>query len=69
MGAQQPQAPAMKPALVLPAPRTISPLSLADRLLSLAKEADLAGLPVAADRLVGLAFAVLDQGLGANRLH
>jgi hypothetical protein len=43
-----------------PKPRT-SPLMLADRLLTLARDADRAGLPVAATRLVKLAFDVCDQ--------
>ncbi len=59
----------MKPAPRLPDPDAFSPLSLADRLLSLAKEADAAGLPNAADRLVGLAFAVLEQGMTPHRVH
>jgi hypothetical protein len=38
-----------------------SPLMLADRLLTLARDAERAGLPVAATRLVKLAFDVCDQ--------
>jgi hypothetical protein len=43
-----------------PSPQT-SPLMLADRLLTLARDAERAGLPVAATRLVKLAFDVCDQ--------
>ncbi len=39
----------------------VSPLMLADRMLTLAKEADTAGYIGAADRLVQLAFQVWDQ--------
>ena len=60
----------MKPRSRLqPDPASVSPLSLADRLITLAKEADAAGLPNAADRLVGLAFAVLEQGILPHRVH
>ena len=38
-----------------------SPLMLADRLLTLARDAERAGLPTAATRLVKLAYAVCDQ--------
>lgn len=52
----------MTPALQSPSaePRP-SPLLLADRLLTLAQDAERAGLPVAATRLVKLAFQVCDQ--------
>lgn len=43
-----------------PAPR-FSPLVLADRLISLAQEADRAGLQDSASRLIGLIYAVLDD--------
>ena len=39
----------------------VSPLMLADRLISLAQEADRAGYTDSASRLVGLAFAVFDE--------
>ena len=39
----------------------VSPLVLADRLLSLAQEADRAGYVAAASNLVGLAHAVFDE--------
>jgi hypothetical protein len=39
----------------------ISPLVLSDRLLTLAQDADRAGLRAAADKLVHLAHAVCDQ--------
>ncbi|MDP9095908.1 MAG: hypothetical protein M3N26_05025 [Pseudomonadota bacterium] len=42
------------------APR-FSPLILADRLISLAQEADRAGLHDSASRLLGLVYAVLDE--------
>ena len=42
------------------APR-FSPLVLADRLITLAQEADRAGLMDSASRLIGLAYAVLDD--------
>ena len=42
------------------APR-FSPLVLADRLITLAQEADRAGLLDSASRLIGLAYAVLDD--------
>jgi hypothetical protein len=43
-----------------PAPQT-SPLILADRLLTLAQDADRAGYQVTADRLVQLAHRVFDE--------
>ncbi len=42
------------------APR-FSPLLLADRLISLAQEADRAGLHDSATRLLGLVYSVLDE--------
>lgn len=42
------------------APR-FSPLILADRLISLAQEADRVGLHDSASRLLGLVYAVLDE--------
>ncbi|MDT7950594.1 MAG: hypothetical protein RQ966_03735 [Acetobacteraceae bacterium] len=41
-----------------------SPLILADRLISLAQEADRAGLHDSASRLLGLVYAVLDDENG-----
>ena len=41
--------------------QAVSPLMLADRMLTLAKEADVAGYVGTADRLVRLAFQVWDQ--------
>ena len=38
-----------------------SPLVLADRLISLAQEADRAGYPESASRLIGLVYAVLED--------
>lgn len=38
-----------------------SPLILADRLISLAQEADRAGYTASASRLIGLVYAVLDD--------
>lgn len=48
------------PAHLVQAP-IFSPLVLADRLISLAQEADRAGLHDSASRLVGLVYAVLDE--------
>ena len=42
-------------------PERISPLILSDRLLSLAQDADRAGLTQSATRLIGLAYAVFDE--------
>jgi hypothetical protein len=39
----------------------VSPLVLADRLISLAQEADRAGYTDSASRLVGMALAVFDE--------
>ena len=44
-----------------PQPFTVSPLSLADRMISLAQDADRAGYRDAAADLVNLVYAVLDQ--------
>ncbi len=40
---------------------TVSPLMLADRILSLAEDADRAGLHRPAERLLRLAYAVYDE--------
>ena len=48
-------------ALVSPQAAAISPLVIADRLISLAQDADRAGYKDAATRLVGLMYAVLDS--------
>ncbi len=40
---------------------TVSPLVLADRLISLAQDADRAGYSESAVRLLGLAYAVFDE--------
>lgn len=42
-------------------PRPVSKLQLSDRLLTLAQEAERAGLPHTADGLVRLACAVLEE--------
>ncbi len=42
-------------------PATISPLMLADRLLTLAQDADRAGLPKSAERLLRLAYAICGE--------
>ncbi len=42
-------------------PMTLSPMSLSDHLITLAKEAETAGYPVAADRLVRLALTIFDE--------
>ncbi len=39
----------------------VSPLMLADRLITLAQEADRAGYPRSATHLLGLAYAVFDE--------
>ncbi len=44
----------------------LSPLVLADRLITLAKEADRSGFVVTADRLVHLANAIWDNGPNAQ---
>lgn len=40
---------------------TISPLVIADRLITLAQDADRAGMVGAANRLIDLAYAVFDE--------
>jgi hypothetical protein len=42
-------------------PPPVSPLMLADRLISLARDADLAGYTDSASRLIGMALAVFDE--------
>ncbi len=42
-------------------PVPVSPLILADRLISLAQDADRAGYAESATRLLGLAYAVFDE--------
>ena len=42
-------------------PSPVSPLMLADRLISLAQDADRAGYAQSAMRLLGLAYAVFDE--------
>ncbi len=44
-----------------PTSPTVSPLVLADRLITLAREADRAGYTDSASRLVGMALAVFDE--------
>jgi len=44
----------------------LSPLVLADRLITLAKEADCGGFVITADRLVHLANAIWDSGADAR---
>ncbi len=48
-------------ALQTPTQPTVSPLVLADRLITLAQEADRAGFSRSATRLLGLAYAVFDE--------
>jgi hypothetical protein len=48
--------------LDLPSPPSFSPLVLIDRLITLAEQADRAGMDQAAGHLVRLAFAVGDDG-------
>ncbi len=45
-----------------PKPPALTPLILSDRLITLAEDADRAGLPATATRLVRLACTVLDEG-------
>lgn len=52
----------MSLALSEASPPQFSPLVLADRLITLAKEADRAGYKISATRLIGAAYAVLDDG-------
>ncbi len=42
-------------------PATQSPLTLSDRLITLAKEADTAGYAVTAEQLVHLAITIFDE--------
>ncbi len=51
----------MPPPGLLSQNRRVSPLMLADRLISLAEDADRAGHPQAATTLIGLAYTVLDE--------
>jgi hypothetical protein len=46
---------------IAPPNAKISPLVLADRLITLAQEADRAGYSDSASRLLGTAYAVLDE--------
>ncbi len=49
------------PSLQTAKPIPVSPLILADRLISLAQDADRAGYSESATRLLGLAYAVFDE--------
>ncbi len=49
------------PSLETAKPTPVSPLMLADRLISLAQDADRAGYSESATRLLGLAYAVFDE--------
>ena len=49
--------PDIQPAAATP----VSPLMLADRLISLAQEADRAGYCDSASKLIGLAYSVFDE--------
>ncbi len=40
---------------------TLSPMTLSDRLITLAKDADTAGFAITADQLVQLAITVFDE--------
>ena len=53
-------------AIQTPKPAAVSPLMLSDRLITLAQEADRAGYPRSATRLLGLAYAVFDEPKRAN---
>ena len=50
----------------LAAKPAVSPLMLADRLITLAQEADRAGYPQSAIQLLGLAHAVFDEPKRVN---
>ncbi len=54
------------PSGMLTSAASLSPLMLADRLITLAQDADRAGLTGAASQIVGLVYAVLDHGPGAQ---
>ena len=45
---------------------SISPLVIADRLITLAQDADRAGMQAAASRLIDLAYAALDERAPAS---
>ena len=47
-------------------PALVSPLVLADRLITLAQDADRAGYPESATKLLGLAYAVFDEPRRVN---
>ena len=49
------------PSLQTVKPTPVSPLMLADRLITLAQDADRAGYAESATRLLGLAYAVFDE--------
>ena len=53
---------------MLPAPPAISPLVLCDRLLTLAKDADSAGMSHAAEHLLDLVSEVLDGAHAPRRI-
>ncbi len=54
---------------ILPAPASISPLVLCDRLLTLAKDADSAGMRGAAEHLLNLVSEVLDGPRAPRRIR
>ena len=49
---------------ILPTGPAVSPLMLADRLITLAQDAERAGYPDAASHLVTLVYSVLDDCVG-----
>ncbi len=51
----------MMPSLDSHQPAPVSPLILADRLITLAQDADRAGYAAAASRLVGMVYDVFDE--------
>ncbi len=57
-------APSAFPAGLLAGSAPLSPLMLADRLITLAQDADRAGLTEAASQIVGLVYSVLDTAPG-----
>lgn len=50
----------------LPRLTAVSPMTLADRLLSLAEDADRAGFSTTAERLLYLVYSVFDEKPAAN---
>jgi hypothetical protein len=45
----------------IPQPATLSPMTLSDRLITLARDADTAGYAMTAEQLVRLALTIFDE--------